>query len=60
MAGLNLTKLESRPIENSDFSYHFYVDVMGSVKDESTLDLVCALYDELPEFEFLGNYFESK
>lgn len=60
MAGLSLTKLESRPIENSDFSYHFYVDVMGSVKDESTLDLVCALYDELPEFEFLGNYFESK
>lgn len=60
MAGLSLTKLESRPIENEDFSYHFYVDVMGSVKDESTLDLVCALSDELPEFEFLGNYFENK
>ncbi len=60
MAGLNLTKLESRPIENSDFSYHFYVDVMGSVKDESTLDLICALSDELPEFELLGNYFEYK
>lgn len=58
MAGLNLTKLESRPIENADFDYYFYVDVMGSVKDESTLDLICALYDELPEFEFLGNYFE--
>lgn len=60
MAGLNLTKLESRPIENADFDYYFYVDVMGSVKDESTLDLICALYDELPEFEFLGNYFEWK
>lgn len=60
MAGLNLTKLESRPIENADFDYYFYVDVMGSVKDESTLDLICALYDELPEFEFLGNYFECK
>ena len=60
MAGLNLTKLESRPIENSDFSYHFYVDVMGSVKDEATLDLICALSDELPEFELLGNYFEYK
>lgn len=60
MAGLNLTKLESRPIENADFDYYFYVDVMGSVKDKSTLDLICALYDELPEFEFLGNYFECK
>ena len=60
MAGLNLTKLESRPIENADFDYYFYVDVMGSVKNKSTLDLICALYDELPEFEFLGNYFECK
>lgn len=60
MAGLNLTKLESRPIENSDFSYHFYVDVMGTVRDETTLDLICALTDELPEFEFLGNYHEIK
>lgn len=59
MAGLSLTKLESRPIENQDFNYHFYADVMGSVRDESTLDLMCALYDELPEFEFLGNYFEN-
>ncbi|MDE6155632.1 MAG: bifunctional chorismate mutase/prephenate dehydratase, partial [Eubacterium sp.] len=60
MAGLSLTKLESRPIENQDFNYHFYVDVMGSVRDNSTLDLMCALYDELPEFEFLGNFFESR
>lgn len=59
MAGLNLTKLESRPIENADFSYYFYVDVLGSVKDESTLDLICALSDELPEFEFLGNFYEN-
>ena len=60
MAGLNLTKLESRPIENSDFSYHFYVDVMGTVREDSTLDLICVLSDELPEFELLGNYYEYK
>lgn len=60
MAGLSLTKLESRPIGNSDFSYYFYVDVLGSVRDEKTLDLICALSDELPEFEFLGNFNEVK
>lgn len=60
IAGLNLTKLESRPIENENFNYHFYVDVSGNVKDESTLDLMCALSDELPEFEFLGNFYEEK
>lgn len=60
MAGLNLTKLESRPIANGKFDYYFYVDIMGSVFDESTLDLLCALSDELPEFTFLGNYYEEK
>ena len=31
MAGLNLTKIESRPMGNGEFSYFFYVDIMGSV-----------------------------
>lgn len=60
MTGLNLTKLESRPVANGKFDYYFYVDVMGSVYDGDTLDLLCALYDELPEFTFLGNYLEIK
>lgn len=60
MTGLNLTKLESRPVANGKFDYYFYVDVMGSVYDAETLDLLCALYDELPEFTFLGNYLEVK
>ena len=60
MAGLNLTKLESRPVANGKFDYLFYADVLGSVRDESTLDLLCALHDELPEFTFLGNYHEIK
>lgn len=59
MTGLNLTKLESRPVANGKFDYYFYVDILGSVKDEKTLDLLCALHDELPEFTFLGNYHES-
>lgn len=59
MAGLSLTKLESRPIENDEeFNYYFYVDVLGNVRKESTIDLICALSDELPEFEFLGNFKE--
>lgn len=60
MAGLNLTKLESRPVANGKFDYYFYADIMGSVGDSSTLDLLCALSDELPEFTFLGNYHEEK
>lgn len=56
MAGLSLTKLESRPVGNGEFSYYFYVDILGSVRDAVTLDLLCALSDELPGFEFLGNF----
>lgn len=59
MAGLNLTKLESRPMANGEFDYFFYVDILGSVNDGETLDLLCALSDELPEFTFLGNYYEG-
>lgn len=59
MAGLSLTKLESRPMENADFEYYFYADIIGSVRDESTLDLICALSDELADFKFLGNFHES-
>ena len=58
MSGLNLTKIESRPVANGKFDYLFYVDILGNVNDEETIDLLCALYDELDEFTFLGNYHE--
>ena len=57
-SGLNLTKLESRPVGNGEFRYCFYVDLLGSIRDEKTLALMCALYEELPDFKFLGNYHE--
>ncbi|MBR1763545.1 MAG: prephenate dehydratase [Eubacterium sp.] len=60
MEGLNLTKLESRPVANGKFDYLFYADVLGNVNDEGTIDLLCALSDELEEFTFLGNYHEIK
>jgi chorismate mutase/prephenate dehydratase len=59
-AGLNLTKIESRPIRGRNFEYDFYLDFTGNVHDERTLSLLCALYDELPRFSFLGNYTEME
>ncbi len=57
--GLNLTKLESRPVAGTDFEYLFYLDFTGSVRTPKTLALLCALSDELTEFSFLGNYIEK-
>ncbi|XOQ43339.1 MAG: Bifunctional chorismate mutase/prephenate dehydratase [Clostridium sp.] len=55
-AGLNLTKIESRPIPGRNFEYDFYLDFSGSVADAKTLDLLCALSEEVSRFSFLGNY----
>lgn len=56
--GLNLTKIESRPIFGKSFEYLFYLDFTGNVKEKSVINLLCALSDELAEFSFLGNYKE--
>lgn len=55
-AGLNLTKIESRPIPGESFEYDFYLDFDGNALDPSTLGLLCALSGELPRFTFLGSY----
>lgn len=57
--GLNLTKIESRPMQGKDFDYLFYLDFSGSVNDSGILDLLCQLSEEMPEFSFLGNYTET-
>lgn len=58
LTGLNLTKIESRPLPGKNFEYDFYLDFTGNLHHPATLDLICALHDELPRFSFLGNYSE--
>lgn len=58
VSGLNLTKIESRPIPGRNFEYDFYLDFTGSIHTPGTLALICALNEELPRFSFLGNYSE--
>ncbi len=60
VGGLNLTKIESRPIPDRNFEYDFYLDFTGSIHHSGTLDLICALNSELPRFSFLGNYSEFR
>ena len=65
MNGLNLTKIESRPActdcvrEDGGFEYDFYLDFTGNVANPKTLDLICELSSEMPNFSFLGNYAEQ-
>ena len=56
--GINVTKLESRPLPDRDFEFMFYFDLETSIYSEEFLQLICEL-DELAEaFTYLGSYSE--
>ena len=57
--GLNMTKLESRPISGADFHYMFYLDFEGSIYDPTVVKLLSELEQELEWFVFLGAYTEE-
>ncbi len=56
--GLNLTKLESRPILGSDFEFKFYFDLEASIYSEEVLALLSELAAGVEPFVFLGSYTE--
>ena len=56
--GVNMTKLESRPIPGSDFEFMFYLDLQASVLSDEILNLICQLAKTPQPFAFLGNYAE--
>lgn len=56
--GLNLTKLESRPIQNTDFEFSFYFDFEADILRPEVLNLLAALDADPAPFSFLGSYSE--
>ena len=56
--GINLLKLESRPIQNKDFEFVFYFDIAVSVYDEAFYDILGQLSTECEYFNYLGSYTE--
>ena len=55
--GLNISKLESRPIPGKDFEFRFYFDVEASVRSKDTQTILSQLEKE-EFFTFLGAYSE--
>ena len=56
--GINVTKLESRPIPDRDFEFMFYFDLDTSIYSEEFVQLMCELDDLCEEFKYLGSYCE--
>lgn len=56
--GINVTKLESRPIPDRDFEFMFYFDLETSIYSEEFAQLMCELDELCEEFTYLGSYRE--
>lgn len=56
--GVNLTKLESRPIVGSSFEFMFYFDFMCDIRDKGVKNLLIELDNSTEQFTFLGAYRE--
>ena len=58
--GVNLTKLESRPIPGKDFEFRFFFDIEASILDPAVRALMEQLRQDSDQFVFLGNYEEMR
>ena len=56
--GLNLTKLESRPMTNTSFEFAFYFDVTAKIEQVEVQNLLAELEKSCDKFVFLGAYTE--
>lgn len=56
--GINLLKLESRPLPDRDFEFMFYLDLETSVYSDEFVQLMCEIGGICEEFKYLGSYSE--
>jgi len=56
--GINLIKLESRPLPNSDFEFMFYFDLETSVYSDEFMQIFSDIAGMATQFRYLGSYSE--
>ena len=56
--GINVTKLESRPLPDRDFEFMFYFDLETSIYSDEFVQLICELDELCEEFNYLGSFCE--
>ena len=54
--GLNMTKIESRPIHGRNWEYRFFVDFGGNLSDSAVKNALRGLETETQNFRIHGNY----
>lgn len=53
---LNMTKIESRPIEDRNWEYRFFIDFDGNLADSAVKNALRGLREETRNMKILGNY----
>jgi len=53
---LNMTKIESRPLEGRVFEYRFFVDFEGNLSDPGVRNALYGINEEAISLKILGNY----
>lgn len=54
--GLNMFKIESRPIPDRPFEYRFFIDFEGNLGDDSVKNALRGIQAEAADMKLLGNY----
>lgn len=57
--GLNMTKIESRPIPGRNWEYRFFVDFEGNLEDSAVKNALRGIRQEASHVRVFGNYQES-
>ena len=58
--GLNMLKLESRPILGRPWEFRFFVDFEGNLDDAGVKNALRGILEEANYFRILGNYYTDK
>ena len=54
--GLNMNKIESRPIEGRAWEFRFFVDFEGNIDDAPVMNALRGIEEEAVSIKLLGNY----
>lgn len=53
---INMTKIESRPLEDKNWEYRFIIDIEGKLGDAAVKNALRGISEEVNKFAILGNY----
>ena len=53
---LNMSRIESRPIPDRNWEYHFFVDFEGNLNDSAVKNALRGIREEALNLKILGNY----